>query len=59
MEHTGPIAEGSKSPDLDCGRGSGSNPGGDRNFFLLSFEMVNKIYTIYIFTLINSSVEML
>ena len=31
---TGPIAERSKSSDLDCGRGDlGSNPGEGRNFF--------------------------
>ena len=30
----GPIAEQSKSSDLDCGRGNpGSNPGEGRNFF--------------------------
>ena len=30
----GPIAEQSKSSDLDCGRGDpGSNPGEGRNFF--------------------------
>ena len=38
----GPIAEWSKSSDLDCGREDpGSNPGEGRNFFLLSFEMEN------------------
>ena len=37
----GPIAERSRSSDLDCGRGDpGSNPGEGR-FFLLSFGMVN------------------
>ena len=42
----GSIAERSKSSDLDCGRGPGFKSRQGKKFFLLSFDMVNKMYTI-------------